>query len=418
MNIKLNKFYIIVLVVLSSITAYSNSENTLSNNQSKLIVILETLTEDSKNIDALKELKSLEDKVSELVAAEWFYSCYFVINFINNDKDKAKKSYKILKKKYLDSDAFSVANMNNMYDNCEKCNGKGYTLKTCPECKNNGRCVHCKGRGYIPYMRLNRRDPCSRCEGSGRCKTCKGNCGIKKRCTKCNGKKRHFSKNKLQEVYDKVFENALQYANGFVKHEGKWITRFAKSKIDEGYIFYDNEWLFPTELKERKLAAYDYEGYVDCPNKFLTKPPATGIKILKDKIVEYCGLVIPGQECEDGKIYCISWQNKYSGFAFWLAPKYSDDLLNVQVHDVITIRGVHTGLKEEIEMKSRDITVLNQINLERLQAKSKEENQESGKTEKEVDVKYAQATSTELVTTYNANIQLITNAQIVIERSE
>ena len=173
MNVILKRYFLIPLMIIISLTVFGD-DSILSDRQTQLVTVLKTLRNNPKDANALITLKSLKNNTSDLLGSEWFYACFFVSDFLSNNKQEAKKSYSILKSRYSNSDAFSVANMNNMYKNCEKCNGTGEISINCTRCHGSGICNHCNGRRYMPTMMRHHRVSCPSCNGTGKCKKCNG----------------------------------------------------------------------------------------------------------------------------------------------------------------------------------------------------------------------------------------------------
>ena len=399
MNVILKRYFLIPLMIIISLTVFGD-DSILSDRQTQLVTVLKTLRNNPKDANALITLKSLKNNTSDLLGSEWFYACFFVSDFLSNNKQEAKKSYSILKSRYSNSDAFSVANMNNMYKNCEKCNGTGEISINCTRCHGSGICNHCNGRRYMPTMMRHHRVSCPSCNGTGKCKKCNGKGTIVVRCTKCYGKKHKFSKEKLWKTQKNIYDSAIRYAEGFVKYNDQWVTKEEKEKIDAGYLFYNNEWISPKEYKNKKLDECVYEGFVECNNEFLLNPPAAGVGLLKNKIVEYTGFIVPMQNTENGSLTCVSF-NKENGFLFWLAPKYTDKLAEIKFYDLVTIRGVHTGRHKTMEILSQSSIKIDQLKQQYLASEGG--NVLDNQTKKIPD-------------SYIVNMQIITNAQLVIQK--
>ncbi len=95
-----------------------------------------------------------------------------------------------------------------MTEPCPECQEGNVSVK-CPRCLGHGRCIPCKGNGFVgtPVRDLEgniRRVLCSRCKGTGDCQLCNGSGLASKKCPKCNGHGKQINK-----------ENAKRHLRGY-----------------------------------------------------------------------------------------------------------------------------------------------------------------------------------------------------------
>ena len=204
------------------------------------------------------------------------------------------------------------------------------------------------------------------------------------------------------------YTNQLMTAKGFVKHSNEWISKEDKAKFDTGLLPYNGQWVSSNEYRLVKITAADYEGIVNCSNEYLLSPPAAGVNLLKDRIVEYTGIVIHQVEQDEGAILCMSW-HRHNGFKFTLAPQHTDMLLNIKEGDIITIRGIHSGDATTMQVTSRTELVYTEKQRTAIRSYSNK----YGELPSENSIDIFDLNSGTISAFNDVSVQIIENAQVV-----
>lgn len=96
-------------------------------------------------------------------------------------------------------------------DDCPACRGQGYSSRRCDECGGRGSCRHCGGRGQrqVPSIgRDIRIVPCHPCGRAGHCTQCNGNRSVRLTCTRCEGRQKLWSPERINKMFDTHIEMA------------------------------------------------------------------------------------------------------------------------------------------------------------------------------------------------------------------
>ena len=97
---------------------------------------------------------------------------------------------------------------------CPDCDG-GYVIGTCEKCQGSGKCVSCKGNGFIgtPVLDLEgnyRAAQCSSCAGTRRCANCDGSGKTRIKCKTCKGRGGKVDKQKVEKAFSDFTMATLQ----------------------------------------------------------------------------------------------------------------------------------------------------------------------------------------------------------------
>lgn len=149
--------------------------------------------------------EGIADTTNDDVQAH-YQSISYLAAMSAGDWNMARVEYNRLKTNHPGSLYVERLAPDRMMGPCPVSRGRGFTEEICLVSRGTGLCQTCKGKGYFPGMKTDKRgraekNPCPTCTGTGRCQACEGRGRVKIVCRNCNGTGRVLSKKKGMIAY-------------------------------------------------------------------------------------------------------------------------------------------------------------------------------------------------------------------------
>jgi len=106
-------------------------------------------------------------------------------SLVSNNRDKAKRYLLIIEERDYKIDAVKL---DNIFNTCIKCAGKGEYEQDCLACEGTGECIECEGSGLNKKGMGKKNADCKVCEGETECMECEGEKTVIRTCGTCRGR--------------------------------------------------------------------------------------------------------------------------------------------------------------------------------------------------------------------------------------
>ena len=202
-----------------------------------IIKTLETLRGKPADSESIKELSAyitnLADSNDNRVIKCGMKTVFALAQMGMGNEQSGLAGCDHIKINYADTEFVGIANKDNFYNPCQKCQQKGEIHDKCKVCSGNTRCKVCGGSGTRQVVKtapqglagpMGKRGrtlggdapatttvnvPCSSCNGSGKCSACRGIGFFSNKCVECDGAGKLLSKLKVKAQYDIALTKTL-----------------------------------------------------------------------------------------------------------------------------------------------------------------------------------------------------------------